>query len=404
MDQMSPSTVKLHGTLWGIAAYFNPAGYRNKLENFRLFRSSLKRQGLPLIVVEAVMGDKAFELQDEDADRVIRVRATAVLWQKERLLNIALSHLPADCDKVVWLDTDVLFGDDHWIVNLSQELENFVVVQPFAQAAQLPRGIRQTLATEQCTGECETVPSSVAWWLQDRPQDGRLSGHTGYAVAARRSLLDRFGFYDHGIAGSGDAIMMGAFFGIDPHVNGYIHLDHCPLLDHAAAWSALVAATVRRSVGFVPGTVFHLWHGSRQSRFYVERGALLTDFDPDHDVAIDSQGCWAWATDKQNLHARVRSYFWMRDEESDETSLVHIRLTSLEEQVVYERSVAEGLQKKLACECAEADRLRAVVASCPGPILRRFCAFIDRCSRLILPRHSRLRRMVRAWFLQPNSR
>lgn len=403
MDQSSLPTVKLPGTLWGIVTYFNPAGYRNKSENFRLFRDSLQRQGLPLLVVEAVMGDKGFELQDSDAERLIKVRCSAVLWQKERLYNLALQHLPADCDKVVWLDADVLFGNDGWVSDLKTALEHSMVVQPFDLGIQLPKGVSTVLPPDQRVSEKNIFPGSIAWWLaNNRPRDGSVSGHPGYACAARRSLLDRFGFYDRGIVGSGDSIMMGAFFGIDPHVHGYIHVDHAPLLDHASIWSARVADTVRGSVGFIPGTVYHLWHGSRLNRYYVERGALLIDFDPENDIVIDQHGCWAWATDKQPLHARVRSYFWMRDEESDETSLIHMRLTSLEEQALYERSVAEGLRKELSREREELSRLRTIVASCPGPILSRFCRIIDRCGRLILPRHSRFRSTVRAWFLRPN--
>jgi hypothetical protein len=401
MNEPTPQHESLPGTLWGIATYFNPAGYRNKYDNFRLFSDSLKRQGLPLIVVEAVMGDKAFELQDGAADRVIHVRYSAVLWQKERLYNLALQHLPADCDKVVWLDADVLFASETWVADLSRKLEEFLVVQPFEEAIQLPKEVKKILSPSQAAASKFIAPSSVAWWLlSDCPKDGSISGHPGYACAARRSILDRFGFYDRGIVGSGDSIIMGAFFGIDPHVHGYIHVDHAPLLDHASIWSAQVAAAVRGSVSFISGTVYHLWHGSRQNRFYFERGALLVDFDPEKDIAIDAQGCWAWATNKPHLHARVRGYFWMRHEESDDHFLSTMRITSLEEQVVYERSVAEGLRKELDREHEEVTRLRSIV---PGPILRRLCKFLDGFSTLILPRHSRLRRTVRAWFLRPNS-
>lgn len=404
MHQPHSSRVKLPGTLWGIVTYFNPAGYPNKIVNFRLFRASLRKQGLPLVAVEAVMGDTEHELQDDDAERVIRVRATAVLWQKERLYNIALQHLPPDCDKVVWLDGDVLFGNDGWIGGLSDALEHAVIVQPFEQAVQLPKGVTRVLSAESPAVAKNSAPSSIAWWLSNRcPRNGIMGGHCGYACAARRSFLDAFGFYDHGIAGSGDAIMMGAFFGIEPRLNRYVHLDHCLLLDHAAGWSSRVADAVRGDVRFIPGTAYHLWHGSRQNRFYVERGALLTDFDPDHDIVIDAQGCFAWATDKPNLHARVRSYFWMRDEEADETSLAHMRLSSLEEQVLHERGAVDSLRQELERARMDIAGLRALTASCPGPILLRLCKFLDLCSTLILPRHSRLRRMVRTWFLPPNS-
>jgi hypothetical protein len=50
----------LPGELWGIVSLFNPAGYRNKLENFMIFSRKVRRQGLPLLVVECAFGDAAF--------------------------------------------------------------------------------------------------------------------------------------------------------------------------------------------------------------------------------------------------------------------------------------------------------------------------------------------------------
>ena len=34
---------------------------------------------------------------------------------QERLLNLGFEHLPDVCDKVVWLDADLLFEDDGWL-------------------------------------------------------------------------------------------------------------------------------------------------------------------------------------------------------------------------------------------------------------------------------------------------
>ncbi len=392
------------GTLWGIATYFNPAGYPNKYQNFLRFRRASARQGLPLLVVEAAMGDRPYELSDTDADRVIRVHASAVLWQKERLFNLALAHLPDDCDMVVGIDTDILFDNDRWVADVSDALQRSLIVQPFMRAVQLPRD-RTCIPDGTPVTDDESMPGIIAWWLANgRPSDGRMTGHTGYAVAARRSFLDRFGFYDRGIAGSGDAIMMGAFLGIPPHINQYIHLDHCPLLDHAASWSQSVADVVRGSVETIPGTVFHLWHGERKNRFYVERGALLTDFDPEQDIRIDEQGCWAWATDKPKLHARIRSYFWMRDEEAETTSLIHIRIANLEEQILYERGATQNLRQALEEAQQKNARLQAenatLLASYPGPVLHRFCTILDRIGYFLLPKHSFLRRFIRRVLLR----
>ena len=72
--------------MWAITSYFNPARYKNRLSNFRVFRANL---GVPLVTVELSF-DGNFELSEKDSDILIQVSGGAVLWQKERLLNVAL--------------------------------------------------------------------------------------------------------------------------------------------------------------------------------------------------------------------------------------------------------------------------------------------------------------------------
>jgi hypothetical protein len=52
---------------------------------------------VPLIAVELGFGDE-FGLTSQDADVLVRVTGSDVLWQKERLLNIGLRHLPPYID------------------------------------------------------------------------------------------------------------------------------------------------------------------------------------------------------------------------------------------------------------------------------------------------------------------
>ena len=92
---------------WIVTAYFNPCRYFTKKHNFDMFAARLTSIGARLLVVEMALDDSEFELGDDH--EVIRVRGNGVMWQKERLLNIAIANLPASCTKVVWLDCD------HWL-------------------------------------------------------------------------------------------------------------------------------------------------------------------------------------------------------------------------------------------------------------------------------------------------
>ncbi|MFQ6027631.1 MAG: hypothetical protein ACE5Q6_09085, partial [Dehalococcoidia bacterium] len=123
--------------LWAITSYFNPMGYRRRWVNYHTFRRNL---AVPLLTIELAYHDD-FELRPGDATRLIQLRSDQVMWQKERLLNLALQQLPPECRKVAWLDCDILFDCNNWASLTSQALEAFTLVQPFSKAHYLNRSI-----------------------------------------------------------------------------------------------------------------------------------------------------------------------------------------------------------------------------------------------------------------------
>src|SRR5262245_3945888 len=93
LPEAPPARTSPAGELWAITAYFNPVGYARRLANYRVFRAHLP---IPLLTVELAIGRDA-ELTAADADVLVQLRTDAVLWHKERLLNIALVRLPQCC-------------------------------------------------------------------------------------------------------------------------------------------------------------------------------------------------------------------------------------------------------------------------------------------------------------------
>jgi hypothetical protein len=80
-----------------------------------------------------------FELTKSDADILIQLRGGDILWQKERLLNIALQHLPNTCRKLALVDCDVIFELDDFCERVSGLLDRFKLVQMFSHAHHTPR-------------------------------------------------------------------------------------------------------------------------------------------------------------------------------------------------------------------------------------------------------------------------
>src|SRR5262245_55052458 len=106
------------GKLWAITCYFNPIGYQRRLLNYRTFR---RRLGVPLVTVELSF-DGVFQLGQGDADVLVQLIGRDVLWQKERLLNLAVQATPDEGKQIAWLDCDVVFANADWAERVSRAL------------------------------------------------------------------------------------------------------------------------------------------------------------------------------------------------------------------------------------------------------------------------------------------
>jgi hypothetical protein len=240
-------------------------------------------------------------------------------------LNVALGELPSDCDKVVWLDADVLFERTDWVSATARLLEELVVVQPFTRSVRLRSGERHLEIDDLPLGSGEhELLHGLAFGVEAKGLGclGRYleHGHSGYAWAARRELIARHGLYDANVLGNGDLNIAHAMFG------GARFLKTDRLSEkasrHLRAWANAFYADVTGSVGSIDGTVFHLWHGQKADRRYLDRLEILPahDYDPVSDLELTDRGVYRWASNKPELHRFCRDYFFNRNEDAGLTS------------------------------------------------------------------------------------
>ncbi len=314
-----PPPDRPNSPLWAITCHFNPVRYESRLKNYRVFRQNL---GVPLVAVELSF-DGNFELCSDDAEILVQLRGGDVMWQKERLLNVALRSVPAECEKIAWVDSDVLFDHDRWADRACKALDHFAVVQLFKHIYHLPRGhtVRPARRTDSEFGE-ESLLSRVT---QGRADDGdfrtvrqrqQATCSRGVAWAYRRDVLDRHGLYDGCILGGADTVMACAAFGrFDDAVRS--HRMNERQTEFFLSWAREYFASVQGRVSVVDCDVFHLWHGRMKDRRYLERHESLRpfDFDPRRDIAKTDTGAWCWNTEKPELQEYVRQYFLSRNED-----------------------------------------------------------------------------------------
>lgn len=312
---------RLPGELWAVTALFNPAGFQSRRANYDLFRAGLARANVPLLTVELAMDGAALELCTADADRLLQLRGGDALWQKERLLNLGIAALPPGCDKVVWLDADILFEREDWPAATAALLEELVVVQPFSRSIRLlPGEVSAPLEHYPIGAGDHEVLHSMAYGVQARGYgclDKYLDhGHCGYAWGARRDVLQTHGLYEANILGNADlnaahAMYGGAEYLKSERLSPALHA-------HLSRWADAFYQDVRGSVGYVDGTVHHLWHGKKDDRRYLERLSVLIDhdFDPATDLDMTPNQPLHWLSAKPELQARCRDHFTLRREDA----------------------------------------------------------------------------------------
>ena len=309
----------MRNPLWTVTSFYNPVRYKNRLKNFRIFR---KRLQTPLVAVELSYQDD-FELGPGDADILIQIRGQDVLWQKERLLNVGLQAVPETCDKVAWIDCDVVCSGAIGRRRPPQALDDAPLIQLFTARYNLPRhALPETVSDLKPYHLGSSAAHKLAEGLVLPAVLGRspivdtCGCSLGLAWAGRKELLHEHGLYDAGIVGGGDRRSICAAFA------QFDGLDQPWMVNnrqrqHFQAWAKPFYAAVRGNVGYISGKLYHLWHGDKKDRNYLTRyeGFRQFNFDPFEDIAVSAAGDWQWNSDKPAMHEYLRQYFALRNED-----------------------------------------------------------------------------------------
>lgn len=305
--------------MWAITSYFNPAGFKTRLPNYRIFRENLRA---PLVTVELSF-DGRFELSEKDADVLIQISGGAVLWQKERLLNLAVRSVPRDVDNVAWIDGDLIFERPDWLNEAEKQLENFNIVQLFSDQIDLgPDDHRGNFIDRRMPPSARGVVSLIHTGKFKQPDPNTTSPQYrrslvwGMAWAAKRQIVQDFGIYDAMIAGGGTRALVCATYGFFDEAVEVFRLSGAPE-NHYRAWARPFHDAVGGKAGYVPGRIYHLWHGDIENRNYAGRYQRLVDngFQPDNDLVVGANGAWHWAHRKPGLEQFLMNHFAGRAED-----------------------------------------------------------------------------------------
>ena len=307
----SANEARMLEALLVITTYFNWEHFRNKRSNYDIFISYMKQAGIRVLTVECALAHDSFELNP--SKEVIQVRTSSIMWQKERLLNVALNALPYGCRFVAWIDCDVIFQNSRWHLEAIRQMANVRVLQLFADVVRLKRLATPTTFDKTLTREgfVSSLSGDCTWGTASYPV------HPGFAWAIHRDAIEACqGFFDVCVVGGADRVMAHAWSG-DFAARPVRRITAGALRPHYLKWAERAFEVVGGSVSHIPGTLFHMWHGDHKNRAYMERHKVLAalGFDPRQDLCRNEHGCWEWTSRTPELERWMALYFAGRKED-----------------------------------------------------------------------------------------
>lgn len=324
---------KGHDEAMIISCFFNPQNSPYRLAAFNRFYKSIKH--LNHRIIECVIGDGEAQLQETQF--ITRVHTKNLLWHKESLLNKIIKDLPPEYRYVFWVDADVIFENKNWLVDGVQELHKNNIIQPFDYCVHLEKG------EEEPSMAAYSYINQIMYFMNDAggykmsvldktrhenvwrsfcsnyakqkliaiDENYDVHGHVGFAWGARREVLDQVPLYDKALIGGADHIMAHAAAGHIPHK--CITKSFTDDIDNINRWSKMFFLSVRGKIGYVPGTLFHIWHGDIKKREYLNR---IKEFTPKSKTITKKDKNGLYITDHDDEY--MRKYYASREAHEDD--------------------------------------------------------------------------------------
>lgn len=303
-----------------IAVISNPLKYKSRYELFKTFEEDIKRKGGKLWVLEMATGARLHSISDSETLEHTQLWSSAipgVLWHKENMINLAIQQLAVyepNFRYVAWVDADVKF-ESGMLEETVHALQHWDFVQMFSHAIDF--GPRNEMIGKPHLG------FMYAYWNGIKIPGNNTyegQGHPGFCWAARRESLNKVGnLIDFGVLGSADRHMACGLIGkINESVHGNTHPTYRKWLH---VWQDRAERNIKRNVGYVDGTIRHMWHGRKANRGYSTRWQILVkwQFNPETDIKKDVSGLWQLVVEtprQWGLRDDIRRYFQFRNEDS----------------------------------------------------------------------------------------
>lgn len=317
-----------------ITTFYNPNDYINLKYNYLKFSEKIKEKA-DLFPIELSF-DGNFFIEDENVIR-IKGKKENILWQKERLLNIALEKLPKEYTNVAWIDCDILFDNENWVEEVNEKLKKYKILQLFDRAKRLDR-----------YNNIDQNSISIVKRSIDKNNINPINGGVpGFAWAIRREVIEKIKFLDTQIIGGGDFLM---YLSSINHIDNFLtETMNSKWVIAYKKWAYKALKEVNYSINNISGNITHLYHGSMPNRNYQNRYKILNEnnYDPKKDLTLSKNKLWK--LNNKSIIKGMNKYFIDRKEDDNildiNTYFDNIYVLNLDRQRYKMRKIDKKMKK-----------------------------------------------------------
>jgi hypothetical protein len=300
-----------------ITTYYNLTKSKRKLANYHLFAKNIP---FFLITVELAAKPDDYELDSGCADVYVRTTSRDLLWHKESLLNVALNHIPEEFIYIAWIDCDVIFMNESLEDEICAKLRSHNLIQLFSRMYDMSATENEMptqISNVSGYGISYLTANDVVFENSLKPKDtmDMRKSLFGLAWSAHKSIIQKQGFYDACIAGSGDRALYCAAAGQYNVTKTNLHLSKVRY-DHYVGWAEKFNSDIDGKISYIDGLIIHLYHGEIANRQYKERHMAFSEleFNPNTDLKRLESGSLEWGNNSETYNNFFLNYFTGRKE------------------------------------------------------------------------------------------
>lgn len=248
---------------------FNYTGSEKRYQNITKTIENVSKYNVQIYVVELCYSDQEFKVTEKDNPNHLQLRTNFILWHKENIINLCVKILPENWDYFAWIDSDVFFENDDWLLKTQDKLEKNDVLQLFSHVESF-----------------ENIHNGIVY--QNKNLGHTKDASSGYAWAiSKKAFQEIGGLFDKAIIGGGDKYLSYVF----------LHqINHESILAHAEglkkSFLYYYEKCPKLQCDYVDNNIKHFDHGQKGNRFYSPRHEILNahNFDPNIHLKYDKNG------------------------------------------------------------------------------------------------------------------